>query len=343
MLQNFLFFYKLIWLKATGKTSPLTVIFNVTNRCNLRCKHCYAAYYDRSPKNEMTADEIKKLILDLKKNGCLRINFAGGEPLLRPDIGKLVNFVKSQGLGVDLTSNGILVPVRLDDIKNINCLTVSLDGRPENHDILRGKGSAEKALSGIKAALLAGIDVRVNMVVHKYNLGDINYMVNLAKKLGIKLHISLAISNIFEDKPIFEIKPTNDQYRKVLRQIISLKKKGAPIFFSAESYQSVLDCWKDFNIEGVIGAPAPPGMPPCPAGKMFGLMDADGRFWACPHLIDKVKAKNALKVGVAKAWEQTKDNPCTGCYQVYHHEYGLLANLKLPVLWNYIKAAAGVN
>ena len=90
-----------------------------------------------------------------------------------------------------------------------------------------------------------------------------------------------------------------------------------------------------------MNAPAPLGMPPCPAGKLFGLIDADGRFWACPHLIDKVKAKNVLKVGVAEAWKVTRNHPCTGCYQVYHHDFGHLMNLKLPVLINYIKAAIG--
>lgn len=343
MLQNFLFFYKLIWLKAIGKTAPLTVIFNLTNRCTLRCKHCYAAYFARDTRHEMTTPQIKKVIRELKENGCLRINFCGGEPLLRNDIGELIDYAGTLGLSVDLTSNGTLVPGKLEKLKGLKCITISLDGRHKHHDILRGKGSAAKALEGIKAAIDAGVEVRVNMVLHKHNLADIDYMVNLAEKLGFKLHISLAISNIFGSKALIGVKPTTKQFQKVLKRVIYLKENGAPIFFSAAAYKSVLNCWTDYEVEGVIGAPAPKGMPTCPAGKMFGLIDADGRFWACPHLIDKVKAKNAVKVGVAEAWKQTNNHFCTGCYQVYHHEYGLLMDLKLPVVWNYIRAAIGRN
>lgn len=338
MLHNLLFFIKLGWLKIAGKTSPLTVIFNVTNRCNLHCKHCYASYYKRSPKDEMTTADIKKVIDGLKVSGCLRINFCGGEPLLRNDIKEVIRYATLKGISVDLTSNGVLVPSRIEEIKDIKCLTISLDGKAGHHDILRGKGSAAKALKAIKAAQKIGIEVRVNMVVHKYNLTDLDYMINLAKKLGFKLHISLAINNIFGDKAAQNIKPEDMEFRKVLKHIIQRKKQGAPIFFSRTAYESVLQ-WPDFNVEGVMNKPAPLGMPTCPAGKIFGLIDADGRFWACPHLIDKVKAKNVLKVGVVNAWKEAGKHNCTGCYQVYHHDFGHLIDLKLPVLWNYIKAA----
>lgn len=341
MLHNLLFFTKLVWFKTTRKTAPLTVIFNVTNRCNLRCKHCYAAYYQRNPKDEMTTDQIKEALKGLKEIGCLRVNFCGGEPLLRSDIEVLIEYAKGLGLSVDLTSNGVLVPKKIKEIKNIKCITISLDGKPAHHDMLRGLGSAAKALVAVKAAKKAGIEVRVNMVVHKYNLDDLDYMLSLAKKWGFNLHVSLAINNIFGDKPQINIKPTNEEFREVIRKIINKKKAGEPILFSRTAYESVLK-WPDFNIEGTFNTPAPAGMPACPAGKIFGLIDADGRFWACPHLIDKVKAKNIIKDGAAKAWEQTNSHPCTGCYQVYHHDFGHLMNLKWPVILNYVKAAAGM-
>lgn len=337
MLLNFWFFAKLILLKLTGKTTPLTVIFNLTNHCNLRCKHCYAAYYTRGDENEMTTQQIKKVLDGLKKIGCLRINFCGGEPLLRRDLGELIDYAKSKGLSVDVTSNGVLVPAKVEVLKKIKCLTLSLDGRSAHHDILRGKGSAAKAVAAIKATKQAGIEVRVNMVVHKYNLKDLDYMINLAKKMDFKLHISLAINNIFGDKSSLQIKPTDKQFRQVLQYIIKKKKEGAPILFSQAAYESVLK-WPDFNLEGVMKLPPPKGMPTCPAGKLFGLIDADGRFWACPHLIDKVKAKNVLKAGVAEAWKQTNNHPCTGCYQVYHHDFGHLLDLNPRVIFNYISS-----
>lgn len=343
MVRDLLFFGKLVWLKVAGNKLPLTVIFNVTNRCNSRCKHCYAAYFSRSTRSEMSTDQIKILIRDLKNNGCLRINFSGGEPLLRKDIGELVNYAKSQSIRAELTSNGSLVPERLNELKNLDCLLVSLDGKPEHHDILRGKGSAVKALRAIKIALGTGIQVHVNMVIHKHNLNDIDYILDLARKFGFKVQISLAITNIFRQDKVRQVKPKNEEFRKVIRQIIKRKKEGAPILFSVAAYESVLNCWPDFRIEGITKGPAPKEMPLCPAGRIFCLIDADGMLWACPHLIGKTKAKNALRAGVAEAWRTANDHSCRGCYQVYHHEFSLLMNLKPEVLWNYFKVGMGYN
>lgn len=344
MVNSFLFFARIVWMKVAGKSLPLTVIFNVTNRCNLHCKHCYASYFNRSIKNEMTTEEIKTLVKDLKNNGCLRISFSGGEPLLRKDISELIDYAKSQGMSVTLDSNGILVPKRLADLKNLDSLAISLDGKPEHHDVLRGKGGGAKALEGIKRALKAEICVHVNMVINKYNLNDIDYMLDLAKRLGFKVQFNLAITNIFgEGASADEVKPKNGEFKGAIKYIIKQKKKGAPILFSSAAYESVLNCWKDFSIEGIMNGKAPKGIPPCPAGRLFCLIDADGTLWACPHLIGKIKAANALKVGIAKAWQIANNHPCKGCYQVYHHEFSLLMNLKPAVLWNYFKVAARIN
>ena len=83
-------------------------------------------------------------------------------------------------------------------------------------------------------------------------------------------------------------------------------------------------------------------MPKCPAGEFFCLIDADGTLWACPHLLGKIKSKNALDVGVAEAWRVAREHPCRGCYQVYHHEFALLRNLDPRVVWNYFKTGIGL-
>ena len=53
----------------------------------------------------------------------------------------------------------------------------------------------------------------------------------------------------------------------------------------------------------------------------------------------KIEAKNALYDGVANAWRMAASHPCTGCYQVYHHEFGMLMDLNPKIMWNYIKSA----
>jgi len=343
LLKSFRFFLRLVWAKLSRSNSPLTVIINLTNRCNSRCRHCYAEYYNREDENELPAAKIKEIILALRKNGCQRISFGGGEPLLRKDIGELIEFVNALGMYSTLNSNGILVPRFLSELETPGArpdsLAISLDGRPEHHDRLRGTGTAQKALEGIIAARKAGIRVHSNTVLNKYNLGDIDYLLDLARQHDFKTEFSLVISNIFgSGLPSDEFKPSTEEFKNALRHIIKRKKEGAPILTSAKAFESVLNCWEDFSVEGIMDAPPPEGMPECPAGKFFGIIDPDGTLWACPHLIGKIKADNVLKVGVAQAWQTASRHPCKACYQIYHHEFGLLMDLHPAVIWNYVKS-----
>jgi MoaA/NifB/PqqE/SkfB family radical SAM enzyme len=284
----------------------------------------------------MTTAELKTLIKDLRDQGTLRISFSGGEPLLRPDLAEIIGFTKGLGLGITLNSNGILVPLHLDTLKRLDTLAISLDGRPEHHDILRGPGTGVSALKGAEAAAQAGIPVHLNMVIHKYNIRDIDYMLEVARRIRARVEFNIAISNIFGAGTLgAEIRPSNDQIRDALRLIIIRKKAGAPILFSARAYESVLRCWDDFSKEGVFAPQRVPGMPRCPAGVFFCLIDSDGTLWACPHLIGKIKADNALAVGVRQAWATARSHPCRGCYQVYHHEFARLIGLDPQVLFNY--------
>jgi MoaA/NifB/PqqE/SkfB family radical SAM enzyme len=259
-------------------------------------------------------------------------------------MGQLIEFARSLGMSVTLNTNGILVPRYLEILKNVDALAISLDGRVEHHDILRGDGTGEKALEGIRQATSAGIRVHVNMVVNKYNLNDIDYMLELARQHKFKTEFGLSISNLWGDGlPPEEFKPTNEEFEACLRYIIAKKKAGEPVLFSAAAYESVLKCWKDFSVEGVIGGPRPQGMPVCPAGRLFCLVDADGSLWACPHLIGKTSSKNALREGTSEAWRVAQEHHCVGCYQVYHHEFSKLMNLDGQVVWNYVKTALGLN
>ena len=159
MFNNILFFLGIVRIKIADCNIPLTVIFNVTNRCNNSCKHCYAAYPNRDNSFEMNTDQAKRLIKDLKDNGCLRVSFSGGEPLLREDIIELIDCAKKNGMAVTLNSNGILVSKYLNELKKLDALAISLDGHPEHHNILRGKNSGEKAIEGIRQAVQFGIKV----------------------------------------------------------------------------------------------------------------------------------------------------------------------------------------
>ncbi|MHC4787712.1 MAG: radical SAM protein, partial [Planctomycetota bacterium] len=136
------------------------VVWNCTRRCNLRCVHCYSQSTDRQYAGEMSAEEGFALLEDLAQFGCPVVLFSGGEPLVRPDILRLVARARELGLRAVLSTNGTLISKemagRLARI-GLSYVGVSLDGMRQTNDRFRGvEGAFVRALSGIRNCRSAG-------------------------------------------------------------------------------------------------------------------------------------------------------------------------------------------
>ncbi len=153
------------------------VVWNCTQRCNLKCVHCYAQSEDRDYAGEMSTDEAKVMIDDLAEFGAPVLLFSGGEPTLRKDLVELMHYAKGKGMRVVISTNGTLItPERAKQYADVGLsyVGVSLDGGRETHDEFRGlPGSFDKAIAGIRNARDAGIKVGLRMTINKRNWQDI--------------------------------------------------------------------------------------------------------------------------------------------------------------------------
>ena len=136
--------------QVTGHRTPVAVAWLITGRCNLNC--CYCKWKDERQSGELDTAAVKRLIDQMKMAGVRLISFTGGEPLVRSDMGEIIRYVKSHGLVCKLNSNGMLVQQRLDDLRPLDLLQISVDGPPQVQDQLRGAGTAERASHAIHAA-----------------------------------------------------------------------------------------------------------------------------------------------------------------------------------------------
>jgi MoaA/NifB/PqqE/SkfB family radical SAM enzyme len=159
------------------KQFPVAMV-NITNRCNLRCKHCFV-FREANPtsiQNEMdTKTMLKKLSSLQKKYDINTMLWMGGEPLLRPDVLKegIKIFPKNH-----ITTNGTI-----DLIDFPNCIyVISLDGPPQYNDTIRGKGTYEKVMRTIKKVPEKfGSKVMCQCVVTKKNETLLEDLVKLLK------------------------------------------------------------------------------------------------------------------------------------------------------------------
>jgi AdoMet-dependent heme synthase len=136
------------------KQVPWLIEFSVTYRCQCKCPHCsVGAYLDKADKkDELTGGEIKNVLTQAARIGIPKVDFFGGEPLLRGDIVDLVGFGAKKGLYMSVTTNAWLLTKEMTaKLKRagISCINISLDSvSEEKHDSLRGlPGLYQKALA----------------------------------------------------------------------------------------------------------------------------------------------------------------------------------------------------
>ena len=120
---------------------------NITNRCTLRCKHCFV-YRDGNPndrKEEMDTSTMLEKLAEMQRHHEIQIMlWMGGEPLLRPDV--LQDGIKFFARNT-ITTNGTLAPMELP-----NCTyVISVDGPPELNDAIRGKGTFKKVMKTLSS------------------------------------------------------------------------------------------------------------------------------------------------------------------------------------------------
>ncbi|ACX73500.1 Radical SAM domain protein [Methanocaldococcus vulcanius M7] len=168
--------------------APFLVVWDITYRCNLRCKHCYANA-GRPLEDELTTEEAEKVIDILGDAGVVAIAFSGGEPLMRKDIFKLIDKVKEKDMQVSIATNGtLLTKENVKKLKEhkVDFIQISLDGTKETHEKFRGiKGIYEKTISGIKNVVEENICCAIAMTATKLNYKDVLKVIDLAEELNV--------------------------------------------------------------------------------------------------------------------------------------------------------------
>ncbi|MFA4861449.1 radical SAM protein [Methanoregula sp.] len=166
------------------------VFWNLTNRCNLSCTHCYSkSGPGKTAVCELTTAEALKVIDDLADMGVPLILFTGGEPLMRKDIWELAQYAGNRGLRMALSTNGTLITpdiARRIKESGIEYAGISLDGaRAETHDRFRNSpGAFGQTLNAFAACREADLRCGVRVTLTKENCRELEALVDLSLSLG---------------------------------------------------------------------------------------------------------------------------------------------------------------
>ncbi|MFC1713894.1 radical SAM protein [Candidatus Poribacteria bacterium] len=223
-------------LQFSGTNRPL-VVWNTTNRCNLRCKHCYISAEDRRYGNELTTEEAEEFITDLGEMRAPVLLFSGGEPLIREDLFHLGRFGTDKGLRVVLSTNGTLITKEMaKNIKEsgIQYAGVSLDGLHDIHDEFRSlPGALEKSLVGIRNCIDADVKTGVRFTVNKFNKEDLAGVIDLLVEEGVPRFCMYHLVYSGRGKEMVEMDTTHEEKRETIKFLvdksIELYDKGVEV------------------------------------------------------------------------------------------------------------------
>ena len=286
--------------KILKRPTPLQIVFEVTHLCNLACEYC-----DRHTPlpNELELGEIVQIVREFVGLGMIGMTLDGGDPLVRLDIDKIIDELARLGVRIVINTNGILIPKKLESVKKAALVNVSLDGPERYHDSMRGDGSFEKAVRGIRAAREAGVAVKLRCTVHRENMAAVPDLVRLAENLDSPIMFQPALNSLFldtaRDGSRWELDAA--EFRKSVLWLCEQKKHTKYI---ANHYASL----KHF-----LSFPAFKE-PPCSAGWIHATLDAEGYLYHCGQVNRASQKISVREFGAKKAFEKIARYSCGECW-----------------------------
>jgi AdoMet-dependent heme synthase len=171
-----------------------SVSWNLTQRCNLECAHCYmSAHAGADTRGELTTDECRRVIDDIARvNPNVFLILTGGEPLLRRDIFEVAGYASARGFTTVLGTNGVLLREReAQRMRESGVLgaSISLDStdRVKHDGFRRLPGAWDGAVRATRVLADAGLDFSLHMSVTDWNVAEVPAMIDLAQQLGAKV------------------------------------------------------------------------------------------------------------------------------------------------------------
>jgi radical SAM protein with 4Fe4S-binding SPASM domain len=156
--------------------------FQLTDRCNLRCRHCYIG---DGLHQDLPYDTILEILREFEKIQGLRLLLSGGEPLLHPQFWEINEVLRDYLFRSVLLSNGVLITRDIARRLRVHEVQVSLDGMKEGHEAIRGEGAFAKTLSAIDHLQEAGISVSIATMIHRKNLIEFDALASLMQSKKI--------------------------------------------------------------------------------------------------------------------------------------------------------------
>lgn len=242
----------------------MRVFWEITNKCNLKCIHCYNHLENSQDSNFR---EVINKYIDLRVKHVI---IAGGEPFCLDYLVDVLKELKEKNISSNLITNGTLITkelmIQLIQIKYLN-ITISVDGLEKQHDLIRGRGSFEHVLKNIEMLIRHNFNIDISLTINKLNYKSIPEIIDFFKRKKIKsILFNRYIIVDADDKELF----LNKHDIEEIAQILERYKNDSKVNYSKWSFF-------DFCSDNI----------PCDCMRIesdFITVKPNGDITLCPHL-----------------------------------------------------------
>lgn len=309
--------------RLLGIPSPMALSWNITSRCNFNCKYCAG---NDTAMPELSYQQVISLMREFAKMGTLRIHFFGAEPLCREDIGKIINEAVALGIRTSLFTNGFFVKERFDDVKNVDQISISLDGPPSIQNYYRHSGSFEKIIEAIGFLKNKNKKMRLITTLYRQNLQFIPFLIAFSKENNIPIKFHIIIDELKGKKDIEELIPDKKELLHWVTYLINEKRRN-PLIINSMTGLRYLAGWPEEAKFMKCGG----------AGMLLFQISPGGELYSCNMTRNKKVRLLPLREKIVGAMKDVRSEGCSRCWCSGTLDFNLVYHFKKEVIFGVLR------
>lgn len=286
-------------VRLTGRPAFVAMRINLNNRCHSRCSYC--AFWS-TPTRELSTEVWCRVIRELADLGTRRLSLSGGEPTLRKDLAEIVATAADSGISSELNSSGFLFAERRDALRRLELVKLSLDGREEVHDRVRGRpGAFREMTQGIEVLRELGIKFSFAFTMTRENLDDIDFVLDFARQHGTFVAFQPVMAMQHASVDVRHLYPEPAAYERAVARLLRAKLRDPARLRNSLGGLRHIAAWP--RIRGID----------CWAGRVFAMIEANGDVVPCDRIHYDAPIPNIRERSVSEALCDLPPIRCEGC------------------------------
>jgi MoaA/NifB/PqqE/SkfB family radical SAM enzyme len=293
----------------------------ITRKCNYQCVGCNV--WKEQDSRELSTDEIKKGLDILREIGIIELVISGGDPLLRSDIGEILDYA-SERFVTTVYDNGSMAAKKVDALRKVDFVAISIDSLDEakNDAIKDVPGAWKNAINSVETLRREGINVAVTPTISQKNLYEVVDLTNHFTGQGIPMWYCLySYDTSIDSNQLFRIGKANDEFIitdkkamvKLCNQLIEMMKKNDKILMTKKILVTLRSLFEDARTWK------------CQALNQFLVVDHLGRISGCHNHNFAGSVFDLPKQWKSKEFKELRKtyHDCTQCSYLCYVFYSL--------------------